>query len=81
MEMAVRDTDQLSGDGHHVTTSSDQNRDAPRSTKPFEASHTPHIHASQACDIWKKVQSINDCGFVLLDGYELDVASLIAVAK
>ncbi|KAH7216934.1 L-Aspartase-like protein [Fusarium redolens] len=76
--MALRDTDQLSGNGHHMTTSSEQHHNAPRSTKPFEASHTPHTHASQSCDIWKKVQSIKDCGFVLLDGYELDVASVIA---
>ncbi|KAF5631670.1 phenylalanine ammonia-lyase [Fusarium sp. NRRL 25303] len=80
--MPLRDTDRLSGCAHHVTAaSSDQNRHAYRGIKNSEgACHSP-THASQASDIWKKINSIKDCGFVILDGSELDVASVIAVAK
>lgn len=81
LEMPLRDTDRLSGCGHHVAASSDQNRDASRGIRNFEdACHSP-THASRASDIWKKIHSIKDCGFVVLDGSELDVASVIAVAK
>ncbi|KAK2668214.1 Phenylalanine ammonia-lyase, shielding domain superfamily [Fusarium oxysporum f. sp. vasinfectum] len=79
--MPLRDTDHLSGCGHHVTAVSDRNCDSSRSTKPSESSSHSSTHASQACDIWKKIQSIKDCGFILLDGSDLDVASVIAVAK
>ncbi|KAF4961415.1 hypothetical protein FGADI_269 [Fusarium gaditjirri] len=79
--MPFQDSDRLSGDGHEVTSSSDRNRNAFGSTKPTESSYHSPTHASQACEIWKKVQSIKECGFILLDGSELDVASVIAVAK
>ncbi|KAG4262737.1 phenylalanine ammonia-lyase [Fusarium proliferatum] len=79
--MPLRDTDRLSGSGHHVTASSDQNRDASGSTKDFEYPGDSPTHAYQASEIWRKVQSIKDCGFIILDGSELDVASVIAVAK
>ncbi|EXK24321.1 phenylalanine ammonia-lyase [Fusarium oxysporum f. sp. raphani 54005] len=79
--MPLRDTDHLFACGHHVTAVSDRNCDSSRSTKPSESSSHSSTHASQACDIWKKIQSIKDCGFILLDGSDLDVASVIAVAK
>jgi hypothetical protein len=80
-EMPLRDTDHLSGCGHHVTAVSDLENDASRSTKATDPSSFSPTHASQACEIWKKIQSIRDCGFVILDGSDLDVASVIAVAK
>ncbi|EXL42689.1 hypothetical protein FOCG_15137 [Fusarium oxysporum f. sp. radicis-lycopersici 26381] len=79
--MPLRDTDHLSGYGRHVAAVSDPNRDVSRSTKPSESSHHSPTHAYQTCDIWRKVQSIKDCGFILLHGSDLDVASVIAVAK
>ncbi|CVL09295.1 related to phenylalanine ammonia-lyase [Fusarium mangiferae] len=79
--MAFQEIGQLFGNGHHVTTSSNPNPDASGGRKPFEASHDSPTHASQACDIWKKVQSIKECGCVLLNGSHLDIASVIAVAK
>ncbi|KAF1854892.1 hypothetical protein Lal_00011441, partial [Lupinus albus] len=79
--MPLRDTDHLSGCGHHVTTVSDREHDASRSTKPTDPSSLLSTHASQSCDIWKKIQSIKECGFVILDGSDLDVASVIAVAN
>ncbi|KAL9561655.1 hypothetical protein ACKAV7_014211 [Fusarium commune] len=79
--MPLRDTDHISGCGHHVTAASDRNCDASRSTELSESSQHSPTHASQACNICKKLQSIKDCGFILLDGSDLDVASVIAVAK
>ncbi|KAF5624630.1 phenylalanine ammonia-lyase [Fusarium tjaetaba] len=79
--MPLRDTDHLSGSGHHVTAVSDQEHDASRSTKPTDPSGLSPTHASQSCDVWKKIQSIKDSGFIVLDGSDLDVASVIAVAK
>lgn len=79
--MPLRDTDHLSGYVRHVAAVSDPNRDVSRSTKPSESSHHSPTHAYQTCDIWRKVQSIKDCGFILLHGSDLDVASVIAVAK
>ncbi|KAM5366922.1 hypothetical protein ACJA88_011783 [Fusarium oxysporum] len=79
--MPLRDTDHLSGYGRHVAAVSDPNRDVSRSTKPSESSHHSPTHAYQTCDIWRKVQSIKDCGFILLHGSDLDVASVIAVAN
>ncbi|KAF5717173.1 phenylalanine ammonia-lyase [Fusarium mundagurra] len=79
--MTLRDTDHLSACGHHVTAVSDREHDASRSTKATGPSSPSPTHASQSCDIWKRIQSIKDCGFVILDGSDLDVASVIAVAK
>ncbi|EWZ33860.1 hypothetical protein FOZG_13550 [Fusarium oxysporum Fo47] len=79
--MPLRDTDHLSGYGRHVAAVSDPNRDVSRSTKPSESSHHSPTHAYQTCDIWRKVQSIKYCGFILLHGSDLDVASVIAVAN
>nr|RBQ85602.1 hypothetical protein FVER53263_10552 [Fusarium verticillioides] len=79
--MPLRDTDHLSGYGHHVTAVSGQENDASRSTKATDPSSFSPTYASQACNIWKKIQSIKDRGFVILDGSDLDVASVIAVAK
>ncbi|KNB12351.1 hypothetical protein FOXG_11971 [Fusarium oxysporum f. sp. lycopersici 4287] len=79
--MPLRDTDHLSGCGRHVAAVSDPNRDVCRSTKPSESSHHSPTHAYQTCDVWRKVQSIKDCGFILLHGSDLDVASVIAVAN
>ncbi|KAF4502390.1 phenylalanine ammonia-lyase [Fusarium agapanthi] len=79
--MPLRDTDHLPGCGHHVTAVSDRDHDAVRSTKPAQTSSHSPTHVLQSCDIWKKIQSIKDCGFIILDGSELDVASVIAVAK
>ncbi|QKD63001.2 L-Aspartase-like protein [Fusarium oxysporum Fo47] len=76
--MPLRDTDHLSGYGRHVAAVSDPNRDVSRSTKPSESSHHSPTHAYQTCDIWRKVQSIKYCGFILLHGSDLDVASVIA---
>ncbi|KAG5821128.1 hypothetical protein H9Q74_001884 [Fusarium xylarioides] len=79
--MPLQDTDHLSGCGHHVTAVSYRNHDASKGTKPTDPSSPLPTHASQSTDIWKKVQSIRDCGFIVLDGSDLDVASVIAVAK
>ncbi|KAF5981209.1 hypothetical protein FBULB1_4878 [Fusarium bulbicola] len=79
--MPLGDTDHLSGCGHHMTAVSDRDHDAFKSTKPAQTSSHLPPHVLQSCDIWKKIQSIKDCGFIILDGSELDVASVIAVAN
>ncbi|KAF5593867.1 phenylalanine ammonia-lyase [Fusarium subglutinans] len=79
--MPLRDTDHLSGFGHHETAGSDRNCDTSRSSKPIESSKRPPTHASQACNIWRKIERMTEYGSILLDGSDLDVASVIAVAK
>lgn len=39
------------------------------------------VHTDQAQNTWLKVQQLRDGGKVLLDGSELDIASVIAVAR
>ncbi|EXL91119.1 hypothetical protein FOIG_15693 [Fusarium odoratissimum NRRL 54006] len=39
------------------------------------------VHTDQALNTWIKIQQLRDGGKVLLDGSELDIASVIAVAR
>ncbi|KAF5598055.1 phenylalanine ammonia-lyase [Fusarium pseudocircinatum] len=79
--MPLRDTDHLSGSGHHVSVGSDRNCDTSGSSRPVECSKLSQPHASQACNIWRKLESIRKYDTIFLDGSNLDVASVIAVAK
>jgi hypothetical protein len=43
---------------------------------------TPSVtHTKQSCDIWRKIQQLRERGKVILNGSQLDIASVVAVAK
>lgn len=64
-----------------IDESAAKNSNGIASNNNESATSSVPTHKSQAVAMWKKIERIRKYGKLLIDGTELDIASVIAVAK